>query len=221
MFINNKYTKWYFSLVNKGSKIKPNGYSEKHHIIPKSLGGSNSITNLIYLSARQHYIAHLLLVKMTKGLEKRSMTHAMIRFAGKNQRKGYKISSKLYEIIRNEYSLSITGKNNPMYGIPCCYKMTVEEKESWLQNVRNSLKGDKNPFYGKKHSDETKKHIGEKNSQQIKVTFIDGSEKTFQQYGDLGTYLKMSRALGSKLCKHNDTFKHLWIKYNIRSIEKL
>ena len=41
-----------------------NGYVEVHHIIPKSHGGSDDNSNLVKLTAREHYIAHLLLVKI-------------------------------------------------------------------------------------------------------------------------------------------------------------
>ena len=39
-------------------------YSETHHIIPRSLGGNDSLENLVELSAREHYICHLLLTKI-------------------------------------------------------------------------------------------------------------------------------------------------------------
>ena len=41
-------------------------YTEKHHIIPRSLGGSNDIDNLVRLTAKQHFICHKLLTKMFK-----------------------------------------------------------------------------------------------------------------------------------------------------------
>lgn len=41
-------------------------YFETHHIVPKSLGGTDDKNNLVNLTAREHYIAHLLLVKIAK-----------------------------------------------------------------------------------------------------------------------------------------------------------
>ena len=61
---NSKYFKIYKSLIDKcrnRSSIK--FYTERHHVIPKSLGGSNDETNLVNLTYREHYIAHLLLTK--------------------------------------------------------------------------------------------------------------------------------------------------------------
>jgi len=39
-------------------------YFEKHHIIPRSIGGSDDDANLVNLTFRQHYVAHELLVKI-------------------------------------------------------------------------------------------------------------------------------------------------------------
>lgn len=55
----------YQSLIDKArSRIIPDGvYCERHHIIPKSLNGSNDKNNIVRLYPREHYIAHLLLFK--------------------------------------------------------------------------------------------------------------------------------------------------------------
>lgn len=37
---------------------------ERHHILPRSLGGNNSPENLVYLTGRQHFVAHWLLFKI-------------------------------------------------------------------------------------------------------------------------------------------------------------
>lgn len=65
MFLENKYSKWYNTLCTEAQKRERplNVYVEKHHIIPKSLGGSNEKGNLVFLSAKEHYIAHRLLIK--------------------------------------------------------------------------------------------------------------------------------------------------------------
>lgn len=50
----------------KNQKINKNSYSEKHHIIPKHMGGINKETNIITLYYRQHILAHLLLFRKYK-----------------------------------------------------------------------------------------------------------------------------------------------------------
>lgn len=43
------------------------GYTERHHIIPRCLGGSDAVGNLIDLTPEDHYFAHLLLAKIHGG----------------------------------------------------------------------------------------------------------------------------------------------------------
>jgi hypothetical protein len=65
----NKYTNWYYVIIKNAKKLnrsKKDGYFESHHIIPKSLGGSNDVENLVLLTAKEHYIVHLLLTKMVQ-----------------------------------------------------------------------------------------------------------------------------------------------------------
>lgn len=55
------YQKHYNNLINRGKGRVLNGYKEKHHILPKCLGGDNSPENLVYLTAEEHFVAHKLL----------------------------------------------------------------------------------------------------------------------------------------------------------------
>lgn len=62
------YQKVYDQLVDKCvsrglNKKVLEGYFEKHHIIPKCLGGTNSSDNYVLFTAREHVIAHKLLWK--------------------------------------------------------------------------------------------------------------------------------------------------------------
>lgn len=57
------YSKIYDNLIEKRLTIViENG--ESHHILPKCLGGTNSIDNLVTLTYREHFIAHRLLSKI-------------------------------------------------------------------------------------------------------------------------------------------------------------
>ncbi len=49
------------------NKQEFSGYSEKHHILPKSIGGADNKENLIRLTAKDHFFAHRLLAKIYKG----------------------------------------------------------------------------------------------------------------------------------------------------------
>lgn len=92
---SNKYTKWYVSIVSNPSYT--NGYSELHHILPKSfnLGGETDQLNLVRLTAREHYICHLLLPKMLNDEKLKSkMSFALKRMMMRD------LNSKSYQLIR-------------------------------------------------------------------------------------------------------------------------
>lgn len=77
IFNNSKYTNTYFKIVNRARDRVLEGYSEKHHIIPRSLGGSDDSDNIAVLTAREHYVCHLLLTKMTQGRNQLKMRYAL------------------------------------------------------------------------------------------------------------------------------------------------
>jgi len=59
------YTKIYDSLINAALyREYTKRPSEVHHILPRSMGGTNDSENLVRLTVREHFIAHLLLYKM-------------------------------------------------------------------------------------------------------------------------------------------------------------
>ena len=62
MFLQNKYYKYYCNIISNRQKfILSDGYFELHHITPKAAGGTNDSSNLVKLTAREHFLCHLLL----------------------------------------------------------------------------------------------------------------------------------------------------------------
>lgn len=59
-----KWQKHYDTLCDRAINRTIEGYTEKHHIIPRCMGGSNDTWNLVRLTAREHLIAHMILTKM-------------------------------------------------------------------------------------------------------------------------------------------------------------
>ena len=111
MFINNKYTTIYNSIIENSLQRNLSCYVEKHHIIPKCLGGTDEKFNIATLTAREHFICHRLLVKMVvSGPVRGKLSYAawaMSNMQNKYQKDRYtKITSKEYEklktIIKNE-----------------------------------------------------------------------------------------------------------------------
>ena len=125
-----------------------------HHKIPKHAGGTDDPLNLVELTIEEHAEAH------RKLYEQYSRWQDYVAWKG------------LVGLITAEERMIIMyearkGSGNPMYGKPCTYKMSDEEKLQWKSNIGNSLKGKKqtlehikkrmpwkgdgtkNPMYGK------------------------------------------------------------------------
>lgn len=117
VFINNKYTTTYFAIINN-AKNRTNlvGYTENHHIIPKSLGGTNDKTNLVKLSAREHFICHKLLTKMVTGKSRYKILEAFSYFSNNSNRKLTFTSRQASEIREaNSIASSERNKGNQFY----------------------------------------------------------------------------------------------------------
>lgn len=138
MFKQNKYSHWYYTIIQTAKSRDLPGYYEAHHIIPRCMGGTDGPDNLVNLTAREHFICHMLLVRMTEADHYRKLLHAYIMMSG---RRTY--NSRQYMLFRKEYSIVNSqlrqGSNNGMYG--------------------SDRKGEKNTFFGKRHTEETKQKI--------------------------------------------------------------
>lgn len=91
MFIENKYTKLYYKLLS----IYTGQPGEKHHIMPKSMGGSNSKDNIAEVPKRVHFILHRLLPKMVSSEYRPKMEYALWQMMNRNI-SGY--TSRTYEL---------------------------------------------------------------------------------------------------------------------------
>lgn len=107
------YKKIYDQLVTKCKsrgldKKKLDFYTESHHILPRALGGGDEESNLVLLSAREHFIAHHLLWKMDKTND--AMASAFLLLSCMNSK-----NSHSYNNFRKEYSLIITKRQTGRY----------------------------------------------------------------------------------------------------------
>jgi hypothetical protein len=125
MFNDTKYTATYFKIIEKAKDRPITGYTENHHILPESMGGSLDSANMVRLTAREHFICHWLLTKMTAGADYHSMIHAlngMKRMNKSQERYNTKITSRVYARIKpiaaKIHSEFMTGKVPHNKGIP-------------------------------------------------------------------------------------------------------
>lgn len=109
------YKKIYDQLINRAKNRKTKGYSEKHHIIPRCVGGDNSEENLVRLTPEEHYVAHQLLIKIYP--KHSGLIWAALQMTGHPN--GKRSSNKLYGWLKRKYSLECkkrTGRKNGSYG---------------------------------------------------------------------------------------------------------
>ena len=104
MFLDNKYTRIYFQLVEHGKHSCEDNITEKHHIIPRSLGGSDTTDNTVEFTPRQHYVAHRLLTKMCEGEMKSKMTFALHTFFHFNHYRRLNFTSRQYEYHKRAFA---------------------------------------------------------------------------------------------------------------------
>lgn len=145
------YQKIYNNLVTRAQMRTLQGYKETHHIFPKCLGGDDSPSNLVELTPEEHYICHLLLVKIYPNnirLVKAAMF--MVSSSTHQQR-----NNKLYGWLKRKYSTYMTGPNNPTKikgpwnkGVNG-YKNKVNFSEKSMKQFSERMKS-KNPCHGVK-----------------------------------------------------------------------
>jgi ssDNA-binding Zn-finger/Zn-ribbon topoisomerase 1 len=94
------YQRIYNLLVEKAqNRTTLDGYKESHHIIPRGLGGSNDSSNLVDFTAREHFIAHLLLAKIYGG----GMWHAAHMMSNMKR-----YTNRKYETARKEHAKRVS-----------------------------------------------------------------------------------------------------------------
>lgn len=165
------YSKIYNQLIEKAIlenrvKLKKTHidyiYYERHHILPKSLNGSNDINNLVLLTAKEHYVAHKLLVEIYPGQKMSLAFHKMTYSKNGNHIK----SNKDYEYARKLNSLAKSGPNHHMYGKKHSKETRVKMKKphqspslEYIESLKELRKGKNNPMYGHVMSNESKEKI--------------------------------------------------------------
>lgn len=172
------YEKIYNSLVEKAKqrgldKTQHEGYFEIHHIIPRCIGGSDDPDNLVMFTAREHFIAHILLWKIYP--HERGIIYAAKMMC---TRLGGKWDSKLYEQLRFDFSETqseyLRGENHPMWGRKHSEetKKIMSEKAIGRKLSEETRRKISEVQTGKKlkpHSEETKRKISIANTGKIRT----------------------------------------------------
>lgn len=115
-------------IEDRNSKSKPAGYVERHHIVPRSLGGGDGAANLINLSPEDHFFAHLLLAKIHGG----GLWVAVMRMMGKKRfRWQARKSRRKYGWARRARTKAISGRGHWGHD-KTEYKLEHQDGRRWV-----------------------------------------------------------------------------------------
>ena len=120
------YQKIYNNLIERSKNRYLEGYGEKHHILPRCLGGLDNKENLVDLYPEEHYLAHLLLCKMYPGNQK--LLYAAMNMTTGSMINNGKRNNKAYGWLRRQYAESMSGDNNPARRNPLLQKEAAKKR---------------------------------------------------------------------------------------------
>lgn len=166
-------------------RVKGDIYYENHHIIPKSWCNGDmeymvkDKRNLVLLTAKEHYLAHHLLMKMYP--ENRSMVSAFWAMTNKNRNK-HIVTAIQYESAKKAQAKCMSERI-----------VTEETKQKQSDYWKGRMVGDKNPNYGNKWSDEQRERM----SRQRKGLTLNGTNTKGKSITPWGNYTSINAAIKS------------------------
>ncbi len=196
------YKQIYDNLISKGKNRDTLEYCEKHHIIPKCLGGNNLQENLVSLTPEEHYLAHQLLVKIYLNNTKLVYAASAMTFDKFGKRYNNKMYGWIMRKLSKAYSEDRKGQVSAFKG-----KKHTEESKKKMSEISKSLNLLPPSKKGTKMSDEQKEHLS---------TFWKGKpkgERTEQHKINLGNSLRGKKA--SEETKKKLSEARLGKSYNI------
>lgn len=133
------YSSIYDSLIQRARsrQLEAGIFIEKHHVIPKCIGGSDASENIVNLTPEEHYVAHQLLMKLHPGVRELAFAAHLMT----THHSGKRNTNKSYGWIKKK-----------LYGNPEGYSLPEETRIKMSKSRK-----------GKKHSEETKRKISEAN----------------------------------------------------------
>lgn len=187
LFLNNKYSKWYFSIITRAQSrgVLP-VKGEKHHVIPECFylnrkrkgtsgwlpGDPDCVTNIVLLTSREHFVCHLLLPKMTTGPARYKSLRAILGMStltGKGQDRK-KLTGRLYALMAKNLSEADIPES-----VRKNYKDAAIKREAKYREM-----GRENSFKGKKHSEKTILKMREKASRPKSLAWKESASKNRQ-----------------------------------------
>lgn len=225
------YKKLYDSII-ENAKLRGNNkkklpyYTERHHIIPKCVGGTEDRTNKVLLTYREHLTIHHLIwkhyrkeFKINPSEDNRKLLSKMVcaykmmrRLFG--ERTEQNLTLKQYELLREEFCKSMTGSGNGFYG----RKHTKESKEKMSEKKRGEnhprfgLHGKENPLFGR--VGENNPRFGMTHSEESKEKMSLARRGRFT--GENHAFSKKCIVFGHEFQCQRDAIKFCKEKFNLK-----
>lgn len=211
------YFNIYEKLINRAKDRKILDYTEKHHIIPRCMNGTDDKENLVDLTAREHFIAHLLLIKIYP--KKYSLIKAvmMMCVGSRKQQKEHRSMNRMYGWLREKFSkemsISQSGDKNSQHGTIWIHNLDLKESkkipkgddipEGWLKGRKinfdrdNRIKLERDLY--KKEKENEKKILYKQKQIEYNEIFEDYKRYGYKFIVSKYNFSKTEGALYSKL----------------------
>lgn len=194
------YEKHYTLLIEKG-KVENNSdkvYYEKHHIVPRCMGGTDDETNLVKLLPEQHCLAHLLLVKMYPEVTKLVYAANTLYNVAKN--------NKQYGWIKRKFS---ENERLSKTGVPRSKESCIKQSETLKQQYQN---GKVNNATGTTISDWHKEQISKANlGKEIPIKSRSSLEGYILRFGEVEGLIRYKQ----DSLKKSITLESMILKYGV------
>ena len=174
LFLDNKYTKQYYNIIENARVRFWDGYTETHHIIPRCLGGSDDKTNLIELTGHEHLVCHLLLRKMLPDGQNNGVIAAawrMVNMEDENDNR-HRVTGRMYAKLKEEFAKAHSAT---MKGCTPWNKGYKETRSEVLENVKQAA---------------LKREPQSKESRELQASKTRGQKRTEEQRKNISKSLK-------------------------------
>jgi hypothetical protein len=164
------YLKIHNAIIKRSRERTLSCYTEKHHIIPRCMGGGNELTNIAILTPEEHFVVHQLLVKIYPNNYKLVCACQAMGMNSNGQKNGAKMYGWIKNKISQAKSIETRGEKNPHFGkkhsLEARRKISEghkgkfcsdEEKQEMSLRMMGNQRG-----LGYKHSDESKKNMSDR-----------------------------------------------------------
>jgi len=213
------YTKIYNTLIERARNRGIDGYFEKHHIVPRCLGGTDDKDNIVALTPEEHYVSHQLLVKMYPN--EKSLAWAAVRMT--HHSTNNRTNNKLYGWLKrrhSEYSKTRVGDKNPSYGKHWFHNPDTGESvktephnkpDGWLKgkrSVRCEICGEPTRKTYHQYCDE---HRSQGRINSYRKKHLNTAESLWQQFleSDCSSITQFAKSIGTS----QPRLTQLWNRY--------